>query len=67
MLLPNTKNLEDEKNYWPIASLNPSCKIMSGVLAKYMRERTVENEIWDEGQLGVVEGVLGMVDQLIID
>ena len=25
------------------------------------------NEIWDTGQLGAVEGVLGTVDQLIID
>ena len=29
---------------------------MTGVVAKYMREHTIENEIWDEGQL--VEGVL---------
>ena len=29
--------------------------------------RMMENEIWDEGQLGAVEGVLGTVDQLIID
>ena len=27
----------------------------------------MENEIWDEGQLGAVEGVLGTGDQLIID
>ena len=27
----------------------------------------IENEIWGEGQLGAVEGVLGTVDQLIID
>ena len=40
---------------------------MTGVVAKYMREHTMENEIWDEGQLGAVEGVLGMVGQLIID
>ena len=40
---------------------------MTGVVAKYMREHTMENEIWDEGQLGAVEGVLGMVSQLIID
>ena len=40
---------------------------MTVVVAKYMREHTMENEIWDEGQLGAVEGVLGMVDQLIID
>ena len=40
---------------------------MTGVVAKYVREHTMENEIWDEGQLGAVEGVLGPVDQLIID
>ena len=40
---------------------------MTGVVAKYMKEHTMKNEIWDEGQLGVVEGVLGTVDQLIID
>ena len=40
---------------------------MTGVVAKYMREHMIENEIWDEGQLGAVEGVLGTVDQLIID
>ena len=67
VLLPKTKNLEDEKNYRPITCLNTSYKIMTGVIAKYMREHTMENEIWDEGQLGAVEGVLGTVDQLIID
>ena len=71
VLLPKTKNLEDEKNYRPITCLNSSYKIHTyihhtGVIAKYMREHTMENEIWDEGQLAV-EGVLGTVDQLIID
>ena len=32
-----------------------------------MRDHTIANEIWDKGQLGAVEGVLGTVDQLIID
>ena len=32
-----------------------------------MREHTAVNEIWDEGQMGAVEGILGTVDQLIID
>ena len=32
-----------------------------------MKEHALVNEIWDEGQLGAVEGVLGTVDQLIID
>ena len=67
MLLPKTKNLEDEKNYRPITCLHTSYKIMTGVVVKYMREHTMENEIWDEGQLGAVEGVLGTVDQVIID
>ena len=40
---------------------------MTGVVAKYMREHKMENEIWDEGQLEPVENALGMVDQLIID
>ena len=31
------------------------------------RQHALVNEIWDEGQLGAVEGVLGTVDQLIID
>ena len=40
---------------------------MTGVVAKYIREHTMGNEIWDEGQLGAVKVVLGTVDQLIID
>ena len=32
---------------------------MTRGIAKYMREHTMENEVWDEGQLGAVEGVLG--------
>ena len=47
--------------------LNTSYKIMTGVVAKYMREHKMENEIWDKDQSGAVEGVLGMVDQLNID
>ena len=67
VLLPKTKNLSDEKNYHPITCLNTSYKTLTGLVAKYMREHALVNEIWDEGQLGAVEGVLGMVDQLIID
>ena len=66
-LLPKTKNLDDEKNYCPITCLNASYKILTGLVAKHMREHAVVNEILDEGQLGAVEGVLGTVDQLIIE
>ena len=40
---------------------------MTRVVAKYMREHATVNEVWDEGQVGAVGGVLGIVDQLIID
>ena len=32
-----------------------------------MRKHTIENNILDEWQLGAVVGVLGIVDQLIVD
>ena len=67
VLIPKERNLGNEKNYRPITCLNTSYKIMTGIIAKYMREHTMVNEIWDEGQLGAIEGVLGTVDQLIID
>ena len=51
----------------PITCSNTSYKFMTGVVAKYMREHTMKNEILDEDQLGAVEGVLGTVDQLVID
>ena len=65
VLLPKTKNLSDEKNYRPIICLNTSYKILTGLVAKYMREHALVNETWDEGQLGGVKGMLGTVDQLI--
>ena len=66
VLLPKTNDLTDEKNLRAITCLNTSHKILAGLIAKYMREHARSNTIWDEGQLGAVEGVLGMIDQLII-
>ena len=67
VLLPKMKNLSDEKNYHPVSCLNTSYKILTGLVAKYMRKHIAVNKIWDEGQLGAVEGILSTVDQLIID
>ena len=67
VLIPKTKELGDEKNYRPITCLNTSYKLMTGLIGKYMRDHAMENDIWDEGQLGGVEGVLGTVDQLLMD
>ena len=66
-LLPKTKTISDEKNYHPITCLNTSYKILTDLVAKYMREHTTVNEIWDKGQLGAAEGVLATVDELIVD
>ena len=65
--IPKTKDLSNEQKYRPITFLNTSYKIMPGLIGKYMREHAIVNSIWDEGLLGAMEGVLGTVDQLIID
>ena len=62
VLVPKAKDFSNEKNYRPITCLNTSCKIMTGLVNKYIRHHAIENNIWDKGQLGVVEGVLGTVD-----
>ena len=67
MLLPKTKDLSDEKNYRPITCLNTSYKLLTGLMGKYTRKHAIENDIWDEGQLGAVERILGTVDRLVID
>ena len=63
VLLPKMKNLSDERNYRPSTCLNT----LRCLVAKYMRERTAVNEIRDEGALGALEGLLGTVNQLIIN
>ena len=67
MLFPKTKDLTDKKNYCPIRCLNALYILLTGLVGKYLRKYTMENDIWNEGQLGAVAGVLGTVDQLIID
>ena len=67
VLLPKTKGLTDEKSYRPMTCLNTSYKLLTGLVSKYMRKHAIENYIWDERQLGTVVGVLGTVDQVIID
>ena len=50
-----------------LTCLKTPYKLLTGLFGKYMREHMIEDDIWDEGQLGAVVGVLGTVDQLIID
>ena len=66
VLILETKNLSDEKNYLPITFLRFS-GLETGLVDKCMRNHEIENNIWDEDQLRAAEGVLGTVDRLIID
>ena len=67
VMLPKTNELSNVKERRPITCLNTSYKIYTGIIGKYMREHACNNGIWDEGQLGGVEEVLGTVDQLLVD
>ena len=67
VLLPKTEDLSSERNYRPITCLNTCYKIFTGMIGKYMKEHAERNNIWDRSQLGTCSGVLGTVDQLLID
>ena len=67
VLLPKTEDLSSERNYRPITCLNTCYKIFTGMIGKYMKEHAERNNIWDRCQLGTCSGVLGTVDQLLID
>ena len=66
LLIPKSKDLNDEKNYHPITCLNSSYNFLTGLVGKFVRNHAIENNIWDGDQLGAA-GVLGTVDQLIVD
>ena len=67
LLLPKTEDVSNEKNYCPITCLNTVCKIFTGMIRSYMKNHADRNNIWDKSQLGTCSGVLGTVDQLVID
>ena len=52
VLLPKTKDLSSEEEYPTMYCLNTSCKLFTGILAKFMKEHVEENEIWDRNQIG---------------
>ena len=66
VLIPKTPDLSLEKEYRPVTCLNTSCKILTGILAKCVKQHAVENDLLDKSQMGTCEKVFGTVDQLII-
>ena len=67
VLLPKTEDSSNERNYRPITCLNTCYKIFTGMIGNFMKEHAERNKIWDRRQLGTCSGVLGTLDQLIID
>ena len=67
VLLPKTENLSPVKKYRPITCLNTLYKTYTGLIAKYLKNHATTYDMWDEEQMGVSEGVLETVDQLLID
>ena len=62
-LYPNPKNSQKKRT----TDQYTSYKIFTGLLRKHMKDHADRNKIWDKSQLGTCSGVLGMVDQLLID
>ena len=66
-LIPKTLMLNMVEEFRPITCLNTIYKIFTGLLGQYVKEHVMTNDIWDEQQMGARDGVLGAVDQLLID
>jgi hypothetical protein len=67
VLLPKLDDLSDEREYRPITCLNTCYKIFTGNAGSYMKGHAERNNIWDKSQIGICSGVLGTIDQLIVD
>ena len=66
-LIPKTRRLDIPSEYRPITCLNTIYKIFTGLIAGYLKNHVMINEVWDKEQLGARENVLGTIDQLLID
>ena len=67
VLLSRLEGLSDEKEYLPITCLNTCYKIFTENVGSYMKDHAERNNIWDRSQLGTFSGVLGTVDQFIVE
>ena len=66
-LIPKSNKLDKPSEYRPITCLNTIYKIFTGLIAGYLKNHVMINEVWDKEQLGAREHVLGTIDQLLVD
>ena len=67
VLLPKTEVIDSVDLFRPITCLNTVYKIYTGMIGEYLKEHSTSWDLWDDGQMGARSGVLGTVDQLLID
>ena len=46
VLIPKSKDLSDGKNYLPITCFNTLYKLLTRLVARFMRNHAIENNIW---------------------
>lgn len=67
ILLANTNETKNPKNYRPIAYLNITYKLFTGILNYFLEDHCIINDIISTEQAGGKKGSWGCTDQLLIN
>ena len=67
ILLPKNPNTHQAKNYRPIACLNTTYKLFTGILNIFVEDHCTSNNIITLEQAGGKKGSWGCIDQLLIN
>jgi hypothetical protein len=67
VLIPKTNDRSKVEKYRPITCLNALYKLMTAVIANDIQEYLIENSLWDMQQKGTRKGILGTMDNLLVD
>ena len=67
ILLPKNSETNQEKNYRPIACLNTTYKLYTGILNSFIQDHCTTNDIITIEQAGGKKGSWGCPDQLLIN
>jgi hypothetical protein len=67
VLIPKSTDLSKIEKYRPITCLNSLYKLMTAVVASDVQDYLIENKLWDMQQKGTRKGILGTMDNLLVD